>query len=187
MSRSDDWVGYVLDKPVIEPPGTQFNYCSGCSHILSSILQQATGVNTVDFAEETLFTPLGITRYQWETDSSGLSNGGWGLHLTPREMAKLGYLYLHDGKWDGQQIVSSGWVKLATQKHTETDGELGYGYQWWTYPRYEAYSALGLNGQTIFVVPGSDLIVVTTAGSFENHDEIFRLIDDYIIPAIQDR
>jgi CubicO group peptidase (beta-lactamase class C family) len=100
-------------------------------------------------------------------------------------MAKLGYLYLHAGEWNGEQVVSSGWIAQATRKHTETDGDLGYGYQWWIYPKYGAYTALGRYGQTIFVVPESDLIVVTTAGSLENHDAIFRLIEDYILPAIQ--
>ena len=186
MSQSADWAAYVLDKPMVEAPGTRFNYCSGCSHELSSILQRATGMNTVDFAEQTLFTPMGITRYKWEKDTRGLSNGGWGLLLTPREMAKLGYLYLHAGEWDGQQLVSTDWVRLATQRHTDATDGLGYGYQWWTYPLYDAYTALGLYGQTIFVIPGQDLIVVTTAGSLENHSQIFHLIDDYIFPAILD-
>ncbi len=165
--QSQDWVAYVLNKPMLEQPGARFNYCSGCSHVLSAILQQATGKNTRDFAQKVLFEPLGITKYRWEVDSKGIPIGGWGLALTPREMAKLGYLYLHQGEWDGQQIVSSQWVEKATQKHIDTDDELDYGYQWWINPRLGAYMALGRFGQTIFVLPDADLIFVTTAGSLE--------------------
>jgi CubicO group peptidase (beta-lactamase class C family) len=184
MYRSQDWVAYVLNTPMLEKPGSRFNYCSGCSHVLSAIVQQTTGTNTRDFAQEALFGPLGITSYRWEVDSKGIPIGGWGLELTPRDMAKLGYLYLHQGEWDGQQIVSTQWIEKATQKHIDTDDDLDYGYQWWINPRLGAYMALGLYGQTVFVVPGSDLIVVTTA-KLENHDEIFRLIETYILPAIQ--
>ena len=184
MYQSLDWVQFVLDKPMAQPPGRQFNYCSGCSHILSAILQQTTGMNPRDFAEQVLFQPLGISNIQWDTDSAGIPIGGWGLQLTPRDMAKLGYLYLQDGQWDGQQIISAKWVENATRKHTETDGSLGYGYQWWTYPSLAAYTALGRYGQTIFVIPEADLVIVTTA-KMDNHDEVFQLIEQYILPAVQ--
>ena len=185
MYRSADWVKFVLDTPMAQQPGSFFNYCSGCSHVLSAILQQSAGMNGRAYADKNLFTPLGISNLRWDTDGSGIPIGGWGLQMTSRDMAKLGYLYLQGGKWDGQQILSAGWVKAATQKHTGTDGELGYGYQWWTYPTQGAYTALGRYGQTIFVVPEMSLIVVTTAG-IDNHDPIFQLIDKYIFPAVQE-
>jgi CubicO group peptidase (beta-lactamase class C family) len=185
MYQSSDWVKYVLDEPMAAPPGSQFNYCSGCSHVLSAILQQTTGMNPRDFADQYLFKPLGISNVKWDTDAEGIPIGGWGLQITPRDMAKLGYLYLHNGMWDGQQIVSAEWAENATRTHTETDGDLGYGYQWWTYPSLAAYTALGRYGQTIFVVPESDLVIVTTA-EMDNHDEIFRLIEQYILPAVQE-
>lgn len=181
---SGDWVKFMLDIPMRGQPGSQFNYCSGCSHILSAILQYKTGMNTRDFARHVLFEPLGISNLDWSTDSAGIPIGGWGLQITPRDMAKLGYLYLNDGMWDGRQIVSAGWVKTATQKHTKTDSDLGYGYQWWTYPSLGAYTALGRYGQTIFVIPDQNLIIVTTA-ALDGHEEIFRLIENYIVPAAQ--
>ena len=184
MYQSPDWVKFVLDKPMSQPPGSIFNYCSGCSHLLSALLQQTTGMNTRDFAEQVLFKPLGISNVNWDTDAARIPIGGWGLQLTPYDMAKLGYLYLRDGKWEGQQIVPAKWVESATQRHTATDSDLGYGYQWWTYPSLEAYAALGRYGQTIFVIPKSDLVIVTTAG-MDNHDEIFQLIERYIFPAAQ--
>jgi CubicO group peptidase (beta-lactamase class C family) len=184
MYQSRDWVKFVLGKPMKEQPGSQFNYCSGCSHVLSAVIQQKTGMNTQDFAQQKLFAPLGISSLNWGRDSQGIPIGGWGLQITPRDMAKLSYLYLHNGMWDGQQIVSAEWIKTATQKHTATDGKLGYGYQWWIYPSFGAYTALGRSGQTIFVVPDLNLIIVTTA-DVGGHDEIFKLIAQYIVPAVQ--
>ena len=185
MYRSPDWVQFMLDKPMVWPPGSQFNYCSGCSHLLSAILQQTTGMNTRDFAEEYLFEPMGVSNAVWDTDGAGIPIGGWGLQMTPREMAKLGHLYLHHGAWEGQQIVSASWVEEATKGHTKAEDEWGYGYQWWTYPPAGAYAAWGLYGQTIFVIPESDLVVVTTA-EMDNDDEITELVEKYIVPAVRE-
>jgi CubicO group peptidase (beta-lactamase class C family) len=184
LLRSTDWVQHMLNLPMVAEPGTAFTYCSGCTNLLSAILQEATGMTARDFGEESLFQPLGISDIRWETDPAGKSIGGWGLFLTPRDMAKLGYLFLHEGEWDGRRVVSADWVKEATRKHTATDGTLGYGYQWWTYPSWDAYMALGRDGQTIFVLPDADVIVVTTAGGV-GHDKIFQLIEYFVYPAIQ--
>jgi CubicO group peptidase (beta-lactamase class C family) len=186
MYQSRDWVQFVLDTPMHEQPGQQFRYCSGCSHLLSAIIEQRSGMNTRDFAQQTLFDPLGINSVNWEQDRQGIPIGGWGLQLTPRDMAKLGYLYLHNGTWDGQQLVSATWIKAAIQNHTETDSKLGlgYGYQWWIDPALGAYAALGRYGQTIFVVPRLQLVIVTTA-AIDGHEVIFKLIEQYIVPAVQ--
>lgn len=184
MARSPDWVQFVLDLPMAGPPGLQFNYCTGCSHLLSALLEPATGMNPRAFAEETLFGPLGIRPAGWATDAAGTPIGGWGLQLTPRDMAKLGHLYLQQGEWAGQRIVSADWIETATQTHTPTEGDLGYGYQWWTDPALGAYAALGREGQMIFVVPGDDLVIVTTA-KMDSHEEIFELIERYILSAVQ--
>lgn len=183
MVMSQDWVKMVLDLPMTADPGSKFLYCSGCSHVLSAILTQVTGKSLRDFAKANLFKPLGIEKYTWDSDKQGNSSGGWGLSLAPRDMAKLGYLYLHQGQWDGKQVVSAEWVKMVTQKHVTTEGQDGYGYQWWVYPDLRGYAALGRYGQTVFVAPEQDLIVVTTAGA-QNHDAIFRLIKDFILKAV---
>ncbi len=186
--QTPDAVKFVLDLPMKEPPGTNYNYCSGCSHVLSGILQEQPGVRTLDFAKKNLFEPLGISDFKWETDKQGLPLGGWGLYLTPRDMAKLGYLYLHEGVWDGKQIVSAAWVKAATQAYTDTHEKLGfgYGYQWRTFPRLGAYLAAGRDGQYIVVVPASDLVVVMTAeqGDLANEAD-FKLIESYILTAVK--
>jgi CubicO group peptidase (beta-lactamase class C family) len=185
LYQSRDWVKHMLDMPIIDLPGSRFNYCSGCSHLLSAIIQRQAGMSTQEFAERRLFKPLGIEDYSWSSDANGIAVGGWGLQLTPRDMAKLGYLYLHDGNWDGQQIVSTAWVEEATSQHIETEDEgYGYGYQWWTYSPLEAYAAIGMGGQTIIVVPDLDLIVVTTA-QMDGSEAIFRLVEEMIVPSVQ--
>jgi CubicO group peptidase (beta-lactamase class C family) len=184
-----DWVQSTLDLPMKSQPGTEFNYCTMCTHVVSAILKQATGMSALDFAKKELLGPLGITNYTWPADPQNISYGGFGLKLTPRDMAKLGFLYLNQGVWDGKQIVSSAWVKSVTQMHVNagTRQGLNYGYQWWIYPRFGAYAALGYDGQTVFVVPDLDLVIVATAQTVgHEHDEIFNLIDNYIIPAVRE-
>jgi CubicO group peptidase (beta-lactamase class C family) len=178
---SRDWVRFVMGLPMAREPGTAFLYCSGGSHVISAILEKVTGGKRA-FADERLFGPLGIRPHAWELDPSGMPFGAKGLQLTPREMAKLGYLYLNRGKWDGRRIVSAEWVRAATQKHTATDGDLDYGYQWWIDSEHNAYTATGRYGQVIFVAPEKNMVIVITAGE-EDHTETFRLIDQHILPA----
>jgi CubicO group peptidase (beta-lactamase class C family) len=182
LYQSDDWPGYLLALPVSETPGRKFSYCSGCSHLLMAVIEKATDDGALQFASENLFEPLGINDWGWEGDADGVPIGGWGLRLTPRDMAKLGYLFLRLGEWDGRQIVPGRWVAEATRKHTSTDGTLGYGYQWWIDPDSKGFAALGRDGQMIYVRPEADLIVVTTASGVA-HDEIYQLIKSYILPA----
>jgi CubicO group peptidase (beta-lactamase class C family) len=186
MYMSGDWVANVLDLPMREDPGAAFNYCSGCTHVISAVIHEATGQDGVEFAQEALLAPLGITRFGWDRDAAGLPIGGWGLQLTPRDMAKLGYLFLHGGEWDGEQVVSAEWVQAATTAQVPVGDEVGYGYQWWIHPEVGGYAAEGRYGQTIFVAPAENLIVVTTANGFDNHDPIFELIGERILPAIID-
>lgn len=184
MYTTGDWVGAVMDRAMREAPGERFNYCSGCTHILSAILQEQTGMSTSEFAEKYLFQPLGLRNVRWDTDAQGIAVGGWGIYLTPREMARLGYLYLYEGSWDGQQIVSADYVKAATTGYMRDSERLSYGYQWWIYNDSDAYAALGRYGQTIYVSPEHDLIVVTTAKLDGNHDPILDLIDEFVLPAV---
>lgn len=185
LYNSPDWLKTILDRPMEFHPGSQFEYNSGSSHVLSAIIRKSTGMNTADFARANLFGPLGITSFQWSADSSGLSIGGWGLQLTPREMAKLGYLFLHRGVWDGRQIVSSDWVNAATKMQVLADNTLGYGYQWWISADGSAYMALGRFGQAIYVKPDLDLVVVITAQE-DNHDRALGLIGAFVLPACWD-
>jgi CubicO group peptidase (beta-lactamase class C family) len=184
MVRSGDWVRFVLDKPMVAEPGSEFNYCSGCSHLMSAIIQETAGMNTLDFAQSRLFEPLGITNVHWESDPAGIPNGGWGLHITPRDMAKLGYLCLNDGIWDGRQIVPAEWVRASVQDKIETEVE--YGYQWWVLPALDAYAARGLNGQAIFVIPDLDIVAVFTGEIIDaTSDVLLELVEEFVVPAVQ--
>ena len=177
-----DWVSYILDLPMVTEPGTRFDYSSGNSHILAAAIQQASGRNLYDFARESLFGPLGIIDPRWEKDPGGVPVGGWGLHLSPRDMAKLGYLYLHEGLWEGKRVVSAAWVRESTRPHIKATGGWSYGYQWWVDPDVPLFAAIGRNGQCIFVVPRLDLVVVFTA-HIDSNDTERDLLKSYIIPA----
>jgi CubicO group peptidase (beta-lactamase class C family) len=183
LYTSRDWVSNMLDRPMVAAPGTQFNYCSGCTHLLSAMIQQSTKMNSRDFAHKVLFQPLGITYYTWELNPQGAAIGGWGLKLAPRDMAKLGDLYLHQGTWNGQQIISRKWIETSVRSHIPSPSG-GYGYQWWIYPDLNAYAALGRYGQMIFVQPETDLVVIFTATiDGDNHE--LELIRNYVLPSLK--
>jgi CubicO group peptidase (beta-lactamase class C family) len=167
MEGKDDWVRYVLEQPMAEDPGKVFVYNSGATMLLSELIRKTTGKEADDYAKEHLFAPLGI-EYFWKRTPKGLADTEGGLYLAPRDLAKIGYLYLKDGVWDGKRILTEGWVKASTAQSTHTpDGSYGYGYQWWVMPRkgagtYDAYSAWGYGGQLLIVVPELELISVFT-------------------------
>jgi CubicO group peptidase (beta-lactamase class C family) len=183
MRDSPEPLQYVLDLPVTEEPGTRFEYTNGVSHLLSCIISETTGMSALEFAREHLFGPLGITDAEWTSDAQGRNWGYSSLYLAPHDMAKIGYLFLNMGEWDGEQIVPREWVEEATKKHVDATMKDGYGFQWWV-DSDGYYLALGYQGQFIFVVPGMDLVVVFTGGSRETFDFTMPLIDDYIIPAV---
>lgn len=189
MVSSPDWTAWMLNRPVTEEPGTRFNYSTGSTSLLAAIIEQATGRPLPDYAAEKLYSPLGITNFQWNREIGGVghTSGGFGLHMTPRDMAKLGYLYLHHGEWDGAQIVPADWVAASVSPQIPTDPKdnLKYGYQWWiSAGDVPAFSARGYGGQLIYVVPSLDLIVVFTAGLMDSDAHTFPLLYDHILPAI---
>jgi len=166
MARSRDWVGFVLDRPMAHTPGTAFNYNSGDWHVVSAILARKTWLDTLEYARRTLFAPLGIADATWRVDPQGIRSGGFGLSLQPRDMAKIGYLYLQRGRWAGQRIVSETWIDRVF--HATVDMNLGstprfrYASGWWTIPEKRAYLAVGFQRQLIIVLPESDLVAVVT-------------------------
>ena len=190
MQMSGDWAQYVLDLPMARKPGEHFDYSNGGSYLLSAILQKTTGMSPLEFAKIHLFGPLGITDVYWPISPQGINTGHDGMKLVPIDMAKLGLLYLNNGRWEDKQIVSKAWVEDSTRTHIHAldTGIDGYGYQWWVpsangnSPEY--YMALGHLGQFIFVVPQKNLVVVFT--SYLSDDSFFiakKLLDNYIIPA----
>ncbi len=176
MRTSQDWVQFTLDRKVMFEPGTHFEYCSPAIHLLSPILEKATGMTALEFAQTYLFEPLGIHDAMWLTDPQGHNRGSEGVYLHPHDMAKLGYLWLNKGVWEGKQIVSSQWVEDSVKVQMTTGGDDNYGYGWWI-PTDEpaAYLAIGRGGQRIIVVPQWNLIIVTTGGGYD-WDEIEALV-----------
>jgi len=148
-------------------------------------------MTALEFGNQYLFQPLGIPAPPWETDPQGNNVGSDGLSLRPREMAKIGYLYLNQGLWDGKQLVPAEWIQVSTQKHTEADIlNDDYGYLWWvsTVEGHAAYYAAGAGGQFIYVVPDSDLVVVMTGNAtFPELTQHLDIVKLFILPAILER
>jgi CubicO group peptidase (beta-lactamase class C family) len=178
---SEDHVKFVLDRPMIHAPGLVWNYNSGASHLLTAILERATNMSVLDFANKYLFGPLSIKDAFWIVDPQGVAYGGNGLTIKTRDMGKLGFLFHKKGIWEGKRIISSSWVSSSTAAHIMLTLSISYGYQWWIYPDYEHYQALGYGGVSINVFYKKELIVVFTGmiGGYGTY-----LIDNYILPAI---
>jgi CubicO group peptidase (beta-lactamase class C family) len=192
METSDNWVQFMLDQPMEAQPGTKFNYCTSATHLVSAILSKATGMSAREFANEYLFKPLGIgpvTESYWASDPQGVSIGGYGLTLTPPDMAKLGYLFLNHGQWEGQTIVPANWVDASTSSQSDRGDKKEYGYLWWVDPQGKWYAALGRAGHHIFVYPAENLVVTFTATlPFTNDQDLTplqALLDQYILPSIK--
>ncbi|MEQ8236509.1 MAG: serine hydrolase [Syntrophomonadaceae bacterium] len=169
MRNSSDWLKYALDRPMEREPGTQFVYDSPGMHLISGVLQQATGMSLLEYARQNLFEPLGIKEVIWPADPQGY-NHGWGdLHLLPRDAAKLGYLWQNGGLWEGRQLVPGDWVENSVKLQIKTGGEDDYGFGWWVIDGDlgPEYAAIGRGGQRIHVLPSLSLIIVTTGGGFD--------------------
>ena len=182
MESSPNWVQFALDRPMVNTPGSTFVYCGPDMHLLSAILQVATGMTALEFGQQYLFEPLGFKSVLWPTDPQGVNQGAGNVRLFPADMAKLGFLYLHRGQWEGKQIISSAWVKDALRPQGASSGD-PYGYGWRSNKGdlgYEFY-AEGMGGQRILVIPGLNTILVTTGGGFD----IDQLIP-FLTPALVD-
>ncbi len=188
IRESDNWTASALSFPMAAEPGTRFDYSNTASYLLSAALQRATGVTAAEYADQHLFGPLGIREYEWAQSPEGVDIGWAHLSLTPHDMAKIGYLMLRQGEWNGTQIVSSDWVSAATAAQTAA-GTLsdGYGYQWWV-DDDGYFMALGYAGQYIVVLPDKDAVVVFTSDLPEDQFFVPReLVDEMIIPAMVSR
>jgi CubicO group peptidase (beta-lactamase class C family) len=164
---SRDLLGYLLARPLADPPGSVFTYNSAAAHLLGVVLEQATGMSLPAFADEVLFGPLGISQRAWENTGDGHVNGGAGLNLRPRDLARIGQLYLQRGVSGTTRVIPEAWVAQATAAHFPWTNDIGpthvsYGYLWWTDADHDAYLAWGYRGQFIYVAPARHLVVVTT-------------------------
>ena len=174
MHRARDACRYVLGLAATAPAGQEFFYNTGALALVSAIIRKATGRPLDEFAREALFEPLGITAVEWER-RKGDTDAGGGLRLRPRDMAKIGQLVLAGGRWNDRQIVSKEWIETSTaSKIKATDGQF-YGYLWWlgrsllNGREVQWAGALGRGGQSIRIVPELDLVVVVTAGYYQDY------------------
>jgi CubicO group peptidase (beta-lactamase class C family) len=184
-----DPVRYILEKPLIHTPGTVFYYSGGCTNLLGESIRSASGIRMDAFAGEYLFEPLGITNYAWDFINSDFIHASGNLKLRPRDMAKLGYLFLNGGNWKGNQIVSETWVDAATTERVSfTWG--GYGYQWWMQTfhvesvDYDVYYAAGWGGQKIYVIPDAEMVVVFTGGNYITTEPTDQILSSYVLKAL---
>jgi len=195
LKQADDWIRFVLDRPVVHQPGEAFTYNSGGSHLLAAILGEAVQQDTLAYAKAMLFEPLGIRRLQWNKHRD-LIEGGTGLHLSSQDLAKLGILYANGGSWEGRQIVSEDWIRQATRPHSKGLANYKppiyghYGLHWWVstglpeVPDY--YFAFGYGGQYLAVVPSQRLVAVVRKSLAGRNQAILsrQLLHDYIIASL---
>lgn len=172
MNHQRDWHNFVLSGPLNYEPGDEWNYNTGCSHLLGAVIKNSTGKHAAEFADQHLFRPLGIDEYKWNTDPMGYpcvggSNGG--LSLKTSDLAKIGQLVLNKGRWKGNQIVSEKWVEESTAVHVQATSISHYGYLWWR-DQYrikgkmvQAICAYGYGGQSLNIYPELNMVVAITS------------------------
>jgi CubicO group peptidase (beta-lactamase class C family) len=185
MRRSPDWIKFILDRPMSNAPGDTFNYNSGNSQLLSAIITKLTGMDARDYAKAKLFAPLGISIANWLRDPQLLAIGGFGLAMLPRDMAKIGYLYLRNGEWEDKRLLPPAWIDNVS--HATVDmkrsaaPDLRYSNSFWALPNKQVYMAVGYHCQLIMVFPELDIVAVTTARDFCP----FSKLADYISGAVK--
>ncbi len=194
MTRSADPVRYVLTRPIVARPGEKWEYNGGLTQVVATALQRSTRTPIKQFANDVLFRPLGITDVEWLGDLAGLPYAASGLRLRPRDLAKFGSLYLHQGRWNGRQIIPSGWTDLSTRRQITfpDQPDSGYAYQWWhtCYPAasgpIDTRFAVGNGDQRVFIMPALNTVVTVLAGRYNDFSgsPAQRLLTDRIIPSI---
>jgi CubicO group peptidase (beta-lactamase class C family) len=196
MEASDDWVQYAIDKPMAAEPGKVWNYNSGAAELLAYIFQKETGQDIDDYGQKYLFVPLGI-RHEWKRTYLGVVDTEGGLYLNGSDLAKIGYLYLHDGMWDGQRIVSSEWVKESLTPYFQTEAEpdykdgFKYGFTWWLFKLPDStgfvWMARGFGAEDLMVFPNEGLIVTVTMWDILPTSTGKELTPPDFLPAVKTR
>lgn len=198
MTLTSDWVATILSTPMIREPGDEFNYNSGNSILLAPTIEALSGMEVENFVHQYMFEPLGITEWSWDKIPGGQINTAWGLHLRPIDMAKIGYLSLKNGLWNGNEIFDTQWAGRSTRSRIGASILYNYGYLWWQFSNYhhvarginlnDIYFAWGDEGQFIFVIPHLDMVVVTTAGNKKEEETMgMEMLRDFIFTSVTDR
>ena len=185
------WVKTFLNHPVPHKPGSHFQYNTPATFMLSAIVQKTTGQTTLEYLKPRLFDPLGIENPQWDANPEGISLGGYGLLVRTEDIAKFGQLYLQQGKWNGQQLLSPEWIALATSKQVSNgsdpvkDWDQGYGFQFWRC-RHNGFRGDGKDGQFCIVLPEQDAVIAITALTGDMQSEL-NVVWDFLLPAFTDK
>jgi len=188
IEQTPDWVAATLELPRAAPPGAVFNYSTGDSHVASAVLTEATQTPACEFVHRYLLAPLGVAAEHWGRDPQGYFSGGYNFYVTPRELAKFGLLYLHDGRWHGTQIVPAAWVAASMTSQVDAGDSYSYGYDFWLrdIAGHQVAMAWGYGGQMIYLVKDLDLVVVMTTNTRDFDPDSFNglsIVEDHVLPA----
>lgn len=190
MYKTDDYFGYLLNKNQRFQPGSNFCYNNGLSLMLGHIIEKASGMTVDYFSREYLFNHLNTAIYSWDIDKNGITRTDGGLKMRPRDMVNFGLLYLNNGQWNGEQILSESWIRNSTTQKINLN-DRGFAYHWWTMDYringkiFRTYYALGHGEQAIIVVPDSKLVFVMTAGNYMQVEQRpFEIMSQYILPSL---
>jgi CubicO group peptidase (beta-lactamase class C family) len=173
MELAPDRYRYILERPIIEPPGSRWTYCGGATALLGRLIADGTGRSLPQYGEAALFTPLGIGSFEWMAGEDGVASAASGLRLAPRDLARIGELVLAEGAWNGQPIVPGDWIRTMLQPRLPTTWAAQYGYQWYieSIEGHRLVAGMGNGGQRLYVLPDLDLTVAITAGNYDDPDQ----------------
>lgn len=192
MENSDEWIQYVLDQPMDAEPGTRYQYNDGASVLIGKIARVATGKRMDEWARERLFEPIGIDEFYWKITPDGEADTEGGLYLKTEDLARFGYLFLRNGVWNGEQIISEEWVKASTSPVVAQVGpqaQVGCGYQWWIPVQEDGraivFAGNGYGGQFVMVAPDYDIVVIFNGWRIHGgaNKSSYRVLQDRILPA----
>lgn len=178
MERSADRYRYVLERPIVAPPGTAWRYSGGATALLGHLIAKGTGQSLLAFARSALFDPLGITEVEWTAGLNGEAAAASGLRLRARDLARVGQLLLQGGQWQGRSIVPPDWISASLLPRAEAFEGVQYGYHWYLVRRRDgsmASMAIGLGGQRLLVIPALDLVYVIFMGNYYRADQLQRV------------
>lgn len=197
LFNEDDPIEYILSKHMTNSPGDEFHYNSGGTNVLGAVIEKETGMSLLDFGNEYLFDPLNMQGGLWETMAGGYYFASGGVYLRPRELTKIGYLFLNEGSWDNTQIITEEWISESTSAHIQTDNLIpqsdSYGYQWWIMDffannqTYECFFAAGWGDQYMFIFPDQEMIITINSGNYTGamNMSIFNFVENHILPGLQ--
>ncbi len=196
LFNEEDPIEYILSKHLTNSPGDEFHYNSGGTNVLGAIIEKETGMSLLDFGNEYLFDPLNMEGGLWELMAGGYYFASGGIYLRPRELTKIGYLFLNEGKWDNTQIITEEWISESTAAHIQTEDLIpqsdSYGYQWWIMDlqannqTYNCFFAAGWGDQYMFIFPDQEMIITINSGNYTGamNMSIFTFVENHILPAL---